>query len=106
MLDESNAFSDEQASDLSFSSDEVQVVAEYRLKLNNLPTNCSDLFLYENFAQFGAIKWLKTNLDEDGRCSSGQAWMAFKRKKDAEAASLYLKSTKLGERTVNVEKTF
>ena len=109
-LDENNhaGFSaDEAASDLSFSSaEEYAAAAEFRLKLNNLPTACNDLLLYKTFAPYGAIKWVKTALDDDGRCSSGNAWVAFLRRRDAETASAQLRNTKLGERIVHIEKTF
>ena len=98
---------DEAASDLSFSSGEdFAVAAEFRLKLNNLPTLCNDLLLYTTFAPYGAIKWVKTALDDDGRCSSGNAWVAFRRRKDAENASANLRNTKLGERIVQIERTY
>jgi len=109
-LDENNhtGFSaDEAASDLSFSSaEEYAAAAEFRLKLNNLPTACNDLLLYKTFAPYGAIKWVKTALDDDGRCSSGNAWVAFLRRRDADTASAQLRNTKLGERIVHIEKTF
>ena len=94
-------------SDLSFSSGEdFAVAAEFRLKLNNLPTLCNDLLLYTTFAPYGAIKWVKTALDDDGRCSSGNAWVAFRRRKDAEIGSANLRNTKLGERSVQIERTY
>ena len=93
-------------SDLSFSSDKEANHAEYRLKLNNLPTKCDDLFLYKNFAPFGAICWVRTALDNEIMCSSGLGYVAFKKKKDAESASVYLSNTKIGERAVNIVKSF
>ena len=98
---------DEAASDLSFSSGEdFAVAAEFRLKLSNLPTLCNDLLLYTTFAPYGAIKWVKTALDDDGRCSSGNAWVTFRRRKDAENASANLRNTKLSERIVQIERTY
>ena len=109
-VDENNhaGFSADEASldGSSSSGEDYAAAAEYRLKLNNLPTLCNDLLLYQTFARFGAIKWLKTALDDDGRCSSGSAWVAFSKRKDAETASTHLRNTKLGERIVQIEKTF
>ena len=109
-VDENNhaGFSADEASldGSSSSGEDYAAAAEYRLKLNNLPTLCNDLLLYQTFARFGAIKWLKTALDDDGRCSSGSACVAFSKRKDAETASTHLRNTKLGERIVQIEKTF
>lgn len=71
------------------------------LCVKNLPAEIDDLWLYKQFAPFGAVNSVKTMQDDQGQCR-GLAFVNYKNNSDAGQAQQHLHNMTVGDKTVTI----